>query len=50
MLWLSGVGARGEESIEMGHEKDKGLAYVGVRVEPAVRPGREVKGGSRAKT
>ena len=48
--WLTGAGARSAEGTDIGHENAEGMAYVGVRVEPTVRLGREVEGGSRAET
>ena len=48
--WLTGAGARSAEGTDIGHEDAEGMAYVGVRVEPTVRLGREVEGGSRPKT
>ena len=48
--WLTGAGARSAEGTDIGHENAEGMAYVGVRVEPTVRLGREVEGGSMAKT
>ena len=47
---LTGAGARSVEGTDIGHENAEGMAYVGVRVEPTVRLGREVEGGSRTKT
>ncbi len=47
---LTGAGSRRLEGTDIGHEDAEGMAYVGVRVEPTVRPGREVEGGSRTKT
>ena len=35
------------EGTDIGHENAEGMAYVGVRVEPTVRLGTEVEGGSR---
>ena len=46
--WLTGAGSRGLEGTNIGHEDAEGMAYVGVRVEPTVRLGREVEGGSWA--
>ena len=48
--WLTGAGARSAEGTDIGHENAEGMAYVGVRVEPTVRLGREVEGGCRAET
>ena len=48
--WLTGAGARSAEGTDIGHENGEAMAYVGVRVEPTVRLGREVEGGSRTKT
>ena len=48
--WLTGAGARSAEGTDIGHENAEGMAYVGVRVEPTVRLGREVEGGGRTKT
>ena len=48
--WLTGAGSRRLEGTNIGHENAEGMAYVGVRVEPTVRLGREVEGGSMAKT
>ena len=48
--WLTGAGSRRLEGTNIGHEDAEGMAYVGVRVEPTVRLGREVEGGSRAET
>ena len=48
--WLTGAGSRRLEGTNIGHENAEGMAYVGVRVEPTVRLGREVEGGSRAET
>ena len=45
--WLTGAGARSAEGTDIGHENAEGMAYVGVRVEPTVRLGTEVEGGSR---
>ena len=42
--WLTGAGARSAEGTNIGHENAEGMAYVGVRVEPAVRLGREEEG------
>ena len=42
--WLTGAGARSAEGTDIGHENAEGMAYVGVRVEPPVRLGREVEG------
>ena len=39
--WLTGAGARSAEGTNIGHENAEGMAYVGVRVEPTVRLGRE---------
>ena len=36
--WLTGAGARSAEGTDMGHENAEGMAHVGVRVEPPVRP------------
>lgn len=44
--WLTGAGARSAEGTDIGHENAEGMAYVGVRVEPPVRLGREVEGGA----
>ena len=44
---LGGAGARSAEGTDIGHENAEGMAYVGVRVEPTVRLGTEVEGGSR---
>ena len=44
---LTGAGARSAEGTDIGHENAEGMAYVGVRVEPTVRLGTEVEGGSR---
>ena len=41
--WLTGAGARSAEGTDIGHENAEGMAYVGVRVEPTVRLGREVE-------
>ena len=46
--WLTGAGARSAEGTDIGHENGEAMAYVGVRVEPTVRLGREVEGASRA--
>ena len=48
--WLTGAGSRRLEGTNIGHENAEGMAYVGVRVEPPVRLGRVVEGGSRAET
>ena len=48
--WLTGAGARSAEGTDIGHENAEGMAYVGVRVEPPVRLGSVVEGGSRTKT
>ena len=48
--WLTGAGSRRLEGTNISHEDAEGMAYVGVRVEPTVRLGREVEGGSRTKT
>ena len=48
--WLTGAGSRRLEGTDIGHENAEGMAYVGVRVEPTVRLGREVEGGSRTET
>ncbi len=45
--WLTGAGSRRLEGTDIGHENAEGMAYVGVRVEPTVRLGTEVEGGSR---
>ena len=45
--WLTGAGARSAEGTNISHENAEGMAYVGVRVEPTVRLGTEVEGGSR---
>ena len=42
--WLTGAGARSAKGTDIGHENAEGMAYVGVRVEPAVRLGHEVEG------
>ena len=42
--WLTGAGSRRLEGTDIGHENAEGMAYVGVRVEPTVRLGREVEG------
>ena len=42
--WLTGAGSRRLEGTNIGHENAEGMAYVGVRVEPTVRLGREVEG------
>ena len=47
---LTGAGSRRLEGTDIGHQNREAMAYVGVRVEPTVRLGREVEGGSRAKT
>ena len=39
--WLTGAGARSAEGTDIGHENGEAMAYVGVRVEPPVRLGRE---------
>ena len=44
---LTGAGARSAEGTNISHENAEGMAYVGVRVEPTVRLGTEVEGGSR---
>ena len=44
-LWLTGTGARSAEGTNIGHKNAEGMAYVGVRVEPPVRRGREVEAG-----
>src|SRR5690606_15719894 len=36
---LTGAGARSAEGTNKGHENAEGMALVGVRVEPTVRPG-----------
>ena len=36
--WLTGAGSRRLEGTNIGHENAEGMAYVGVRVEPPVRP------------
>ncbi len=41
--WLTGAGSRRLEGTDIGHENAEGMAYVGVRVEPTVRLGREVE-------
>ncbi len=41
---LTGAGSRRLEGTNIGHENAEGMAYVGVRVEPTVRLGREVEG------
>ena len=41
--WLTGAGSRRLEGTNIGHENAEGMAYVGVRVEPTVRLGREVE-------
>ena len=43
--WLTGAGARSAEGTDIGHKNAEGMAYVGVRVEPPVRLGREVEVG-----
>ncbi len=43
--WLTGAGSRRLEGTNIGHENAEGMAYVGVRVEPTVRLGREVEDG-----
>ena len=43
--WLTGAGARSAEGSDIGHENGEAMAYVGVRVEPPVRRGREVEVG-----
>ena len=48
--WLTGAGSRRLEGTDIGHEDAEGMAYVGVRVEPTVRLGREVEGEGRAET
>ena len=48
--WLTGAGSRRLEGTNISHENAEGMAYVGVRVEPTVRLGSEVEGGSRAET
>ena len=45
--WLTGAGSRRLEGTNIGHENAEGMAYVGVRVEPTVRLGREVEGGGQ---
>ena len=40
---LTGAGARSAEGTNTGHENAEGMASVGVRVEPTVRPGRVVE-------
>ena len=45
--WLTGAGSRRLEGTNIGHENAEGMAYVGVRVEPTVRLGREVEGFKR---
>ena len=47
---LTGAGSRRLEGTNISHEDAEGMAYVGVRVEPTVRLGSEVEGGSRTKT
>ena len=44
---LTGAGSRRLEGTNISHEDAEGMAYVGVRVEPTVRLGTEVEGGSR---
>ena len=41
--WLTGAGSRRLEGTNISHENAEGMAYVGVRVEPTVRLGREVE-------
>ena len=41
---LTGAGSRRLEGTNISHEDAEGMAYVGVRVEPTVRLGREVEG------
>ncbi len=41
--WLTGAGSRRLEGTNISHEDAEGMAYVGVRVEPTVRLGREVE-------
>ena len=48
--WLTGAGSRRLEGTNISHENAEGMAYVGVRVEPTVRLGREVEGEERAET
>ena len=43
--WLTGAGARSAEGTNVGHQNREAMAYVGVRVEPPVRLGREVEAG-----
>ena len=45
--WLTGAGSRRLEGTNISHENAEGMAYVGVRVEPTVRLGREVEGVTR---
>ena len=45
--WLTGAGSRRLEGTNISHEDAEGMAYVGVRVEPTVRLGREVEGFKR---
>ena len=40
---FTGAGSRRLEGTNIGHENAEGMAYVGVRVEPTVRLGREVE-------
>lgn len=35
---LAGAGARSAQSTDIGHENAEGMAHVGVRVEPLVKP------------
>ena len=48
--WLTGAGSRRLEGTNISHENAEGMAYVGVRVEPTVRLGSGVEGGSRPET
>ena len=41
---LTGAGSRRLEGTNIGHENGEAMAYVGVRVEPTVRLGREGEG------
>ena len=41
--WLTGAGSRRLEGTNIGHQNREAIAYVGVRVEPTVRLGREVE-------